>query len=46
MGVGLFGLVHLLQADEVLQWSREKATGFYAATAISAAAAYHYYVDS
>jgi hypothetical protein len=49
-GAGLadfsFGLVQLLQADEVFQWSQEKATGFYAATAISAVAAYHYYVDS
>jgi hypothetical protein len=41
-----FGLINALQADEVLQFSVEKATGFYAATAVSAAAACHYYLDS
>lgn len=49
-GAGLsdlsFGLVEMLQADELLDFDREKAVGFYAATAISAAAACHYYVDS
>jgi hypothetical protein len=41
-----FGLVQALQQDEYLRFSAEKATGFYAATAVSAAAAVHYYVDS
>lgn len=41
-----FGLVNALQADKMLDFSAEKATGFYAATAISAAAACHYYLDS
>ncbi len=41
-----FGLVQMLQEDEFLHFTREKATGFYAATAVSAAAAVHYYVDS
>jgi hypothetical protein len=41
-----FGLVQMLQADEYLRFSAEQATGFYAATAVSAAAAVHYFVDS
>jgi hypothetical protein len=41
-----FGLVQILQEDEFLNFSVEKASGFYAATAVSAAAAVHYYVDS
>lgn len=41
-----FGLVQVLQEDPYLDFSAEKATGFYAATAVSAAAAVHYYVDS
>ncbi|MFT5443022.1 MAG: hypothetical protein ACI8W3_002067 [Myxococcota bacterium] len=41
-----FGLIESLQEDEFLQYSAEKATGFYAATAVSAAAACHYYLDS
>lgn len=41
-----FGMLDSLQTDPVLQFSLEKATGFYAATAISAAAACHYYLDS
>jgi hypothetical protein len=41
-----FGLVQILQEDEFLNFSAEKASGFYAATAVSAAAAVHYYVDS
>ncbi len=41
-----FGLINSLQSDPILNFSLEKATGFYAATAISAAAACHYYLDS
>jgi hypothetical protein len=41
-----FGLVNVLQTDGILQFSAEKATGFYAATAVSAAAVCHYYLDS
>lgn len=41
-----FGLVAKLQADRYLQFDAAKATGFYAAAAISAAAAIHYYFDS
>jgi len=41
-----FGLVAALQEDQYLQFGTEKAVGFYAATAISAAAAIHYYFDS
>lgn len=41
-----FGLVESLQNDEFLNYSAEKATGFYAATAVSAVAACHYYLDS
>jgi hypothetical protein len=41
-----FGLIEALQSDPILQFSAEKATGFYAATAISSAAACHYYLDS
>jgi hypothetical protein len=41
-----FGLVAALQDDTYLQFGPEKATGFYAATAVSAAAAIHYYFDS
>jgi hypothetical protein len=41
-----FGLINSLQTDSILNFSLEKATGFYAATAISAAAACHYYLDS
>ena len=41
-----FGLVQMLQQDQFLHFSHAKATGFYAATAVSAAAAVHYYVDS
>jgi hypothetical protein len=46
LSVFSFGLVSALQADDVLHFSVEKATGFYAATAVSAAAACHYYLDS
>jgi hypothetical protein len=41
-----FGLIAKLQEDPYLHFSAEKAMGFYAATAISAAAAIHYYFDS
>jgi hypothetical protein len=41
-----FGLVATLQADGVLQYTPEQARGFYAATAINAAGACHYYFDS
>jgi len=41
-----FGLVNSLQADPILNFSLEKAIGFQSATAISAAAACHYYLDS
>ena len=50
IGAGLddlsFGLVSLLQADGVLRMTHEQAIGIYAATIVSAAGAYHYYVDS
>ena len=39
-----FGLITALQED--VNFSAEKATGFYAATAVSAASACHYYLDS
>ena len=47
-GIGIFGfgLVGALEMDAYLQFDPEKATGFLAATAVSAAAAVHYYVDS
>ncbi len=41
-----FGLVTALQAESGLNFSAEQATGFYAATAVSAGAACHYYLDS
>jgi hypothetical protein len=41
-----FGLINSLQMDPILNFSLEKATGFYAATAVSAASACHYYLDS
>ena len=41
-----FGLITALQADNAIHFSAEKATGFYAATAVSAASACHYYLDS
>jgi hypothetical protein len=41
-----FGLIDALQADDGLGYTVEQATGFYAATAVSAAAACHYYLDS
>jgi hypothetical protein len=41
-----FGLITSLQVDGALQFDAEKATGLYAATAISAASACHYYLDS
>jgi hypothetical protein len=41
-----FGLITSLQVDGALQFDAEKATGFYAAIAISAASACHYYLDS
>jgi hypothetical protein len=47
-GIGNFGFGFWseLQVDQYLQFSPEKATGFIAATAVSAASAVHYYVDS
>ena len=49
-GAGLadmsFGLMSALQTDDFLHFSSEKAVGFYAATAVSAASACHYYLDS
>ena len=47
-GIGNFGFGFWseLQVDQYLQFTPEKATGFVAATAISAAAAFHYWVDS
>ena len=41
-----FGLIDALQADDGLGYTAEQATGFYAETAVSAAAACHYYLDS
>jgi len=50
IGAGLgdfsFGLVSVLQADPAYGFSPERASGFYAATAINAAGACHYYLDS
>lgn len=46
LGEFSFGLVGVLQADGLLDWSPEKAAGLYAATAINAAGAVHYYFDS
>jgi hypothetical protein len=46
LGIFGFGLVRDLQVDEYLQFSPEKATGFVAATAVTAASAVHYWVDS
>lgn len=41
-----FGLVSALQSDGALDFTAEQATGFYAATAVSAASVCHYYLDS
>ncbi len=41
-----FGLITALEGDEAINFSTEKATGFYAATAVSAASVCHYYLDS
>jgi hypothetical protein len=41
-----FGLISALQDDSALKFTAEQATGFYAATAVSAAGVCHYYLDS
>ncbi len=41
-----FGLVSALQADDILHFTAEKATGLWAAGAISATTICHYYLDS
>jgi hypothetical protein len=50
IGAGLgdlsFGLLNMLESDDVLRMTHEQATGVYAATIVNAAGAYHYYVDS
>lgn len=46
LGDFTFGLVSVLQADPAYGFSAERASGFYAATAINAAGACHYYLDS
>lgn len=46
MGDFSFGLVSVLQADPAYGFGPDRAVGFYAATAINAAGACHYYLDS